>query len=628
MTPISLCRATLVSIVVATCTPGVVGQSSPLIQLEVDASEAPRRMLHTRIVLAASPGQMDLFYPKWIPGEHSPTGPIANVVGMRFHADDQTLNWHRDPQEVFAFRVDVPDGVSQVQAEFDFRLTTGAAGFSSGASGTENVSMISWNQLLLYPRGRRSDDVQVRATLRLPTGWKYSTSLPIASASAERIDFQPVSLTTLIDSPVLAGRHFKTIALSTGTEGTHQIDIVADTAKALESKPDLAARYSRLVDEAIALFGTRHYRNYRWLVTLSDQVAHFGLEHHESSDDRVPENTLIDKTLSRFLPRLLSHEYVHSWNGKHRRPAGLTTQDYEQPMRGDLLWVYEGLTEYLGNLLAVRSELETIEDYRSSLALTAARMQLQSGRNWRPLGDTAVAAQILYGAPAEWTNLRRSVDFYTESELIWLEVDTLIRRETRGQRSIDDFCKRFHGGQSGPRSIRAYTLEEMVTTLNEVAAFDWSALFERRIGKVAPGAPLGGIENSGWKLVYNETPNEWLRASEQAFKFIDLSSTLGLIMNETGSIMDLVPDSPADQAGVLPGGKIIAVNGRRFTLDQIRSAITLAKGTAETIELIVESGDSYRTHRIGYHEGERYPHLERDNAKPDMLADIARSRAR
>jgi len=571
---------------------------------------------------------MDLFYPKWIPGEHSPTGPIANVVGMRFHADDQTLNWHRDPQEVFAFRVDVPDGVSQVQAEFDFRLTTGAAGFSSGASGTENVSMISWNQLLLYPRGRRSDDVQVRATLRLPTGWKYSTSLPIASASAERIDFQPVSLTTLIDSPVLAGRHFKTIALSTGTEGTHQIDIVADTAKALESKPDLAARYSRLVDEAIALFGTRHYRNYRWLVTLSDQVAHFGLEHHESSDDRVPENTLIDKTLSRFLPRLLSHEYVHSWNGKHRRPAGLTTQDYEQPMRGDLLWVYEGLTEYLGNLLAVRSELETIEDYRSSLALTAARMQLQSGRNWRPLGDTAVAAQILYGAPAEWTNLRRSVDFYTESELIWLEVDTLIRRETRGQRSIDDFCKRFHGGQSGPRSIRAYTLEEMVTTLNEVAAFDWSALFERRIGKVAPGAPLGGIENSGWKLVYNETPNEWLRASEQAFKFIDLSSTLGLIMNETGSIMDLVPDSPADQAGVLPGGKIIAVNGRRFTLDQIRSAITLAKGTAETIELIVESGDSYRTHRIGYHEGERYPHLERDNAKPDMLADIARSRAR
>jgi predicted metalloprotease with PDZ domain len=571
---------------------------------------------------------MDLFYPKWIPGEHSPTGPIASVVGMRFHADDQTLNWHRDPQEVFAFRVDVPDGVSQVQAEFDFRLTTSTAGFSSGASGTENVSMISWNQLLLYPRGRRSDDVQVRATLRLPTGWKYSTSLPIASASAERIDFQPVSLTTLIDSPVLAGRHFKTIALSTGTEGTHQIDIVADTAKALESKPDLAARYSRLVDEAIALFGTRHYRNYRWLVTLSDQVARFGLEHHESSDDRVPENTLIDKTLSRFLPRLLSHEYVHSWNGKHRRPAGLTTQDYEQPMRGDLLWVYEGLTEYLGNLLAVRSELETIEDYRSSLALTAARMQLQSGRNWRPLGDTAVAAQILYGAPAEWTNLRRSVDFYTESELIWLEVDTLIRRETRGQRSIDDFCKRFHGGQSGPRSIRAYTLEEMVTTLNEVAAFDWSALFERRIGTVAPGAPLGGIENSGWKLVYNETPNEWLRASEQAFKFIDLSSTLGLIMNETGSIMDLVPDSPADQAGVLPGGKIIAVNGRRFTLDQIRSAITLAKGTAETIELIVESGDSYRTHRIGYHEGERYPHLERDNAKPDMLADIARSRAR
>jgi predicted metalloprotease with PDZ domain len=328
---------------------------------------------------------------------------------------------------------------------------------------------------------------------------------------------------------------------------------------------------------------------------------------------------------------LLPHEFVHSWNGKYRRPADLSTPDYQQPMKTDLLWVYEGLTEYLGSILTPRSGLETPEQYREDLALVAAELDHRPGRTWRPLADTAVAAQTLYGMPAQWSSWRRGVDFYDESALIWLEADVTLRQLTRGQKSLDDFCRRFHGGQSGPPQLKTYSFDDVVGALNEVAPYDWKQFLNARLNSTSPRAPLGGIEGSGWKLVYNEIIPGQQRVRESARDYIDVRYSLGFSVSEKGEVLDVIPGTPAAEAGLAPGSQLLGVNGRRWNHnrqpDQLREAIRAAKGTPEPIRLLVENADYYRTVEVHYHGGERYPHLERDESKPDVLGEIIRARA-
>ncbi|HEY8130622.1 MAG TPA: PDZ domain-containing protein, partial [Thermoanaerobaculia bacterium] len=432
----------------------------------------------------------------------------------------------------------------------------------------------------------------------------------------------------LVDSPVQMGVNLKKIDLPNGTGLRHTIDLASENAFALETPSDFATRYSRLVDEASALFGANHYRHYDWLFTLSNQVAHFGLEHHESSDDRTNENVITDEEARKWVSTLLAHEFVHSWNGKYRRPAGLAVSNYEKPMTGELLWVYEGLTTYLGELLPYRSGLLTAEEYRDQVASNAAEMTQHVGRTWRPLIDTAVAAQVLYGSGGAGVSQRRSVDFYPEGSLLWLDVDMTIRSLTAGKRSLDDFCRAFFGGSSGHPEMRPYTFDDLVSTLNSVAANDWRSFLNQRLTSMSPTPPLGGIENAGWRLTYNDKPNLAIQHYEHASKSIDLNDALGFTVKETGSIGDVIPNSPAARAGIVTGSRIMAINGRKFSSDALRDVVKASTTSSTPIELIVEAGEFYTTARIAYTGGIRYPHLERVTGKPDLLEVLGRPLAR
>ncbi len=596
-------------------------QSKP-IALNVDATDAPRKILRARLRIPAQSGPLTLLYPKWLPGEHSPSGPITDLVAVTMSAAGKPVPWRRDADDMFAFHLDVPAGADAVEIAVDFLLPPSSGGFSSGASATAQLLDLSWNYLVLYPEGAKAGELQYAASLRLPDGWKFGTALPLARESDGVLEFSPVSLETLVDSPLIAGAHFRTVDLTPGAKPPHSLHIVADSATALELKPEDAVHFAHLTAETGALFGARHYRGYSFLLTLSEHVAHFGLEHHESSDNRAPERMLIDEDLRKGWATLLPHEMVHSWNGKYRRPAGLATPDYQQPMKGELLWVYEGLTDYLGIVLATRCGLWTNQNFLEDLALNAAMLERHAGRAWRPLADTAVAAQLLYFARPEGTAWRRSVDFYREGDLIWLEADVLIRQKTQGRRSLDDFCKMFHGGESGTPKVVPYTLDDVLTALNQVAAQDWREFFQTRVYATNPRAPLGGIEGSGWRLIYQDTVPDMLKSRETAEKFTDLSFSIGLQIKEDGAVLDVVPGSPADKAGVGAAMKLVAVNGRHWKPELLRSAVKFAKTNAAPIELLVENDEFFKTCKVDYHDGERYPRLERDATKPDLLAEI------
>lgn len=591
-------------------------------QIRVDATHAPEKILHAQLEIPVAPGPLKLVYPKWIPGEHGPTGPIVDLTGVEFFANGQRLTWRRDLTDMYMFHLNVPPGVSSLEARLDLVLPAPPEGFSSGASATSQLDVISWNQLVLYQDGKKSDDVQFTATLKLPQGWHYGTALPVASEDSGQISFKTVSLTELVDSPVLAAKHFRRIPLTPEGPIQHFIDMGSDSDAALEMPSEVIDEYKHLIAETGALYGARHYRDYHFLLTLSDHVAHFGLEHHESSDDRVGERTVIDDD-ERFLAAgLLPHEMTHSWNGKYRRPKGLATPDYQQPMEGDLLWVYEGLTQYLGEILTARSGLWTKQQFLDEAAETAAALNHTPGRSWRPLQDTADAAQILYGAAAEFENWRRAVDYYPEGFLIWLDVDTVIRQKTNGQKSMTDFCHLFHGGQSGPPIVVPYTFDDIVDTLNKVVPNDWRKFLRDRLDTYGPDAPLGGITNGGWKLVYDDNPSELTKDMEKDRHSVDARFSIGLALEDKGEIRDVIMDSIAWKAGIAPGMELVAVNGRKFTPDILREALRAGKGNGPSLELLVLNGDFYKVVTLNYHDGEKYAHLVRDESKPDILSDI------
>jgi predicted metalloprotease with PDZ domain len=591
------------------------------IRITIDATDAGRKIFHSHSTIPATPGAMQLAYAQWIPGEHGPTGPITDLVDLRVAANGQPLPWQRDARNMYVFNIVVPQGASAIDVDLSYLSPIAGGSFTSGPSATANVAVIAWNTLLLYPLGKNADQIMVEGAVKAPEGW--------SSASALKPN-ERASVMTYIDSPVLIGRYLKTVDLPTGTAPKHRINIAGESRGAIETPATFADDYGRLVAEAGALFGTYHFRKYDWLLTLSDDVAHFGLEHHESSDNRMEENTLETPLMRRALGGLLAHEYVHSWNGKYRRPAIQLSADYQQPMEGNLLWVYEGLTQYLGCLLATRSGLWTPEFYRETLAGVAGRFDVQPGRTWRPLSDTAVAAQVLYGSPTAWESTRRSTDFYEESVLLWLEADSIIRQKTNNRASLDDFIRRFHGGTGGVAEVKPYTYDDLIANLNAVAPYDWRKHFDERLSSLSPRAPIGGITANGWQVVFNDTPNESIKATEERRKVIDLTYSLGLSlrngerMDEKGTVRDVWMGGPAANAGIGPGMKIIAVNGRRFTREVLDKAIH-DKGP---LELLVQNNDDFSTHTVDYHGGQRYPHLEQVDGKTDTLADVLKGRAK
>jgi predicted metalloprotease with PDZ domain len=594
------------------------------IRIEVDSTRAPQKILHTHLQMPVQPGPLVLYYPEWIPGEHMPDGPIIEMAGLKFTAGGKTIAWRRDLLDMFAFHLDIPQGVTSLDIDFDFLLSAPAEGYSAGSSATAFLNLLSWNQVLLYPAGYPAADLTYIPSLKLPAGWKFGTALPGPKQNGDTIDFSPVPLDMLVDSPVISGRYFRAIELTPGQNPLHEMDIAADSSAALAMTPEMQMHFKQLVAETGALFGVRHYRDYHFLVTLSDDVAHFGLEHHESSDDRTMERSLIDESGRIDFAGLLPHEFVHSWNGKYRRPADLATPDYHQPMKDDLLWVYEGLTEYLGQILTARSGLWSAQQDREDMARLASMLDLRPGRDWRPLQDTADAAVFLYNADVDWQNWRRSVDFYEEGEFLWLDVDTTLRRLTKDQKSMNDFCRAFHGGKDGEPDLKTYTFDDIVATLNSLAPYDWSGFLRSRLDSLAPRTPLEAVENGGWKLIYNDQPNEIMENREVTRKAMNLGSSIGLVVLNDGTVADVIYNGPSYKAGFGPGMKITAVNGQQFSPGVLKEAIDAAEATTAPIQLIATNGPQVQTYSVDYHGGPRYPHLVRDESRPDYLDEILR----
>jgi len=588
------------------------------IRVEVDATLAPQRLLHTHLTIPVQPGPLTLLFPEWIPGEHMPDGPINSVAGLRFSVGKKALPWRRDLLDMFAFHLTVPPGAASLDVRFDFLISGAGSGYAPGASSTAYLNDLSWNQVILYPRGYAAKDLTYAPSLKLPAGWKFGTALPGAKQKGDTISFDPCPLSMLIDSPVLSGRFFRVIPLADNP--TQEIDIAADSEADLAMTAETQAGYRRLIAETGALFGSRHYRDYHFLLTLSDNTAHFGLEHHESSDDRSYEKMFTDPDFVVAIAELLPHEFVHSWNGKYRRPQDLTTTDYHQPMRDDLLWVYEGLTEYWGDVLAARSGLINNDEAHEQFAHLVAHYNYEPGRNWRPLQDTADAAVVLYNADSDWENWRREVDFYEESVLLWLDVDTTIRRLTKDQKSLNDFSRAFCGGPGGEPALKTYTFEDVVAGLNAVAPHDWSSFLRTRLDAVGSKLPDQALLASGWQVVYNSQPNETERLRDVVRKTASFVYSIGLVAQEDGTVPQVLYDGPAFKAGLGPGMKITEVAGKKFTLEELRNAV--AASASQPVQLTVKNGTQVQSYTIDYHGGSKYPHLQRASNRPDMLDEI------
>ncbi|MFN7941414.1 MAG: hypothetical protein U0X73_07425 [Thermoanaerobaculia bacterium] len=621
-------RALLAALILAA--PSIAAAAAPEIALEVDARRAAQGVFHSHLVIPAVPGPLTLTYPKWIPGEHSPTGPIEQLVGLVFSAGGRPLSWRRDAVDMFSFHLTVPAGASAVEADFDYLSPQEAfgGGYGEGPNATEHLLVVVWNQQVLVPQGVASDAVTFRPTVRLPAGWKYDSALETAADRGEEIEFAPVTLTALVDSPLLAGERFRSYVIAPG-EAPVRLSVAADDPADVVVPAPRLDQLRRVVGEAQALFGARHYRRYVWLVALTASVDPNGLEHPESSDDRLPPRVFSDEEVGLAELRILPHEYVHSWNGKFRRSRGLATPDYSQPMDGELLWIYEGLTRYLGDVvLATRAGLRPIEQTRDYLAWMASTQESsRPGRRWRPLVDTAISVQTLANAPTAGSAVRRTLDYYEEAALVWLEADLLIRQRSNGKRSLDDFCRRFAGPPGGPPALSSYTLDDVLATLAAVEAFDWRGFFAERVYTVQPHAPLGGIAAGGWRLVYSREPNLFAAGREKARGQIDWTYGLGVKLDPDGKVLEVVADSPAAAAGLVPHAKLVGVDGASWSPEALRAALDAAVGRSEPMRLLVERDRRLSTLAVDFHAGALYPHLERLPGAAERLSKLLAPRA-
>jgi predicted metalloprotease with PDZ domain len=592
------------------------------IKLTVDATEAAHKILHAQLEVPVTPGPMTLYYPKWMPADHSPDGPIENLVGLQFSSNGKKVAWRRDLVDMYAVNLDIPQGTTALTVNLDFLLSAPGPTIDFAADASSKLLVLMWNTVLLYPKGRPAHEIMFEPQLRLPQGWKFNTSLPVANRSGDTIAFAPVPLDLLIDSPVQSGEFLRSIPLSSGGVPPQELDIASDDAWAIAVPPELIENYKNLVTQASLLYQSYHFRDYHFLFTLSDNVLPLGQEHHESSDDRVAEHALVDPNHRILVSGLLPHEFSHSWNGQFRRPTGLATADFQLPMEGELLWVYEGLTDYLGTLLTARSGLLTQQQSREQLASIASTLEHRAGRSWRSLQDTADSAQVLYFSPGEWVATRRSVDFYQESIFLWLDVDTTIRRLSNGRKSMDDFCRIFYAGQDGQPVIKTYTFDDVVSTLNQVAPFDWRSFLRERLDYTGPNAPLGGIAGGGWELVYDDTQNEFLAAAQAVSSRANLTSSVGMTVGRDGMIDDVIPGMAAAKAGLSPYMKILAVDGRQFSVEELNRAVKDSKTGPGTIDILASNTGTIEHHSISYRDGMRSPHLKRVEGKPDMLSAI------
>ncbi|HWJ59071.1 MAG TPA: peptidase M61 [Sphingomicrobium sp.] len=577
------------------------------IQLTVDATDVTRAIFRVHEhVPVPGPGDFVMLYPKWLPGNHSPTGQINKVAGFRATANGVELKWVRDNLDVYAFHIPVPAGVSAIEVEFQYLSPTDRN--QGRVVATPDLASIEWIANSMYPAGYFVRDIPVQASVIVPAGWKVATALRPAGQNGNRIDYPVSSYEILMDSPLIAGAHYRSFPLSPDVT----LDVIADNELELAAKPPQLEAHKRLVEQAVRAFGAQHYDHYDFLLTISDYLGGEGLEHHRSSEDGTGRGYFTDWDNKLRDRNLLPHEFSHSWDGKFRRAADLWTPDYRTPMQDSMLWVYEGQTQFWGYVLGARSGMLSKQDTLDAIAATAAAYSTGTpGRVWRPLIDTTNDPIIAQRAPQPWRSWMRSEDYYNEGQLMWLDVDRIIRQQSGGKRSIDDFAKAFFGVRDRDWGELTYTLDDIVATLNKVQPYEWRGYLQRKVYSIAPEAPLEGITDGGYKLVYTDEPTKWIKSAEKNGKNNELTYSGGFVVGNDGKITSVLWDSPAFNAGLTVGSELIAVNGRKFDGDAIKQAIKDAANGGPSPQLLIHDGDVYKTVALDWHGGLRYPRLEK-----------------
>jgi predicted metalloprotease with PDZ domain len=600
------------------------------ITLVVDLTDNTRRVASVHETVPVQAGDLTLLYPKWIPGNHSPTGPISKIAGLTVTAGGKRLSWLRDPVNVFAFHITVPSGVKSI--DVDFHYLSPITSKEGRISISNEIADLAWNTVLLYPAGHFARGIHFAPSVKLPDGWKFASALEVSSQSGSLVHFKDTTLNTLVDSPVYAGLHYKRLDLSTDASNQVFLNVFGDKEADLAITPEQLTLHRNLVKEAARLYASHHYNHYDFLLLLSEKVGGIGLEHHQSSEDGVRANYFTDWAAGVQRRDLLAHEYTHSWDGKFRRPADLWTPNFDVPMRDSLLWVYEGMTEYYGFVLTARSGMRTPAQTRDLIAGIAANFDISPGREWRSLEDTTNQPTISQRTPVSWVSWQRPEDYYMEGLLIWLDADTKIRELSGGKKSLDDFAKLFYGIENGSFVTRTYTFEDVVATLNQVQPFDWASFLHKRVDELSPETPKDGFTRGGYRLTYTDTPPDWLKAVEQAEAekneegesrgVTNFSTSLGLTATSDGSLRNVWWGSPAFKAGMTPDMHLVAQNGTAYSATALKQAIIGAESSKEPIHLLVKRGREIKTIDIDYHGGLRYPKLERIEGTPDRLDEI------
>jgi len=611
-----------------TTIPDVVDRAWPgVITLDVDATDLNRRIFRVRETIPVeATGPMTLFFPQWLPGEHGPTGPIAQLAGLIITADGQRVEWTRDTLQPFAFHIVVPAGATQIVAEFQHLSPT--APNQGRVTMTAEMLNVQWEKMLLYPAGRYHRNITTQASVKLPDGWSMGSALETQGTAGATTTFKPVTLDVLIDSPIFAGAHYRQIDLDPGGRSPVRINIVADAAANIAPTDEQIGILRSLVQQADRLFGARHFDRYDFLMAMTDRLGGIGLEHHRSSENSVDPGFFTDWSSKLGDRDLLAHEYTHSWNGKWRRPADQNVPNYNIPLQDSLMWVYEGQTQFWGNVLSARSGMVTRQQALDALAMTAASYDATIGREWRAMQDTTNDPIISQRQPKGWLSWQRDEDYYVEGALIWLDADTLIREKTNGRKSLDDFARAFFGKNDGEFDEAPYTFEDVVSALNGVVEHNWASFLRTRLDGHGPGAPLDGLERGGYRLIYTDTPSDYQKTLYAEYERSNFWYSLGLQTDNSSKINGVLWEGPAFKAQLAVGMQIIAVNGDAASPNRLGAAITAAKDTTTPISLIVKDGERYRTVEIPYHGGLRYPHLERIAGTPDRLGDLYTARRR
>jgi predicted metalloprotease with PDZ domain len=591
-----------------------------VIRLAVDASDVTRHIFRVKETMAVVSGALTLFYPKWVPGTHGPTGRIDSLAGLTVRASGQRVEWTRDTGDVYAFHLTVPDGASSLDIEFQFLAATDDN--QGRIVTTPEMLNLQWHSVVLYPAGHLVRQITVEPSVRLPDNWQFATALEVAASEGATTTFKAVSLETLVDSPMFAGRHVKRVDLDTSGPAPVRLNVFADRADLLEAKPEHLDAHRALVAQAYKLFNSHHYDHYDFLLALSDRLGFIGLEHHRSSENGTAATYFTEWDKNADTRELLPHEFAHSWNGKFRRPADLTTPNFNVPMRDSLLWLYEGQTQYWGYVLAARAGLVTKEQALDQLAYTAAIFQHRVGREWKSLQDTTNDPIIAARRPVPWRSWQRGEDYYQEGELMWIDADTLIGELSNGEKSLDDFARAFFGVDDGQWvAPKTYTFDDVVAALNAVQPHDWSAFLRARLDR-HDGPPFDGLARGGYTLTYTDTASDYFKKIEARRKFADFTYSLGFIVGRENKLSDVLWGGRAQAAGLTVGTQLVAVNGEPYDKDRLMAMIKAAKTDSAPLEFIVKNGNRYATVRIDYHDGLRYPHLTRDANTPARLDQI------